>query len=245
MATELTHLAETIRSNYLRVQDRIEKAALYVGREPRDICLVVVTKGQPIEKVQAVITAGARHFGENYVEDAIPKIIAMSDRENLTWHMIGHVQSRKSRLVCEHFDWIHSLDSVRLASKLNNSLEEFKRKIPVLLEMNVSGEESKFGFPVWDERQWSELEEQVSQIINLPNIEIRGLMTMAPFSLIPEDPRPHFQRLRGLLHRLADSFPQARWSELSMGMSSDFEVAIQEGATIVRVGEAILGKRPG
>jgi len=245
MSTELTHLAETIRSNYLRVQNRIEKAALHVGREPADICLVVVTKGQPIEKVNAVIAAGARHLGENYVEDAIPRVIALSDQKNLTWHMIGHVQSRKTRLVCEHFDWIHSLDSVRLASRLNNTLEEFKKKLPVLLEMNVSGEESKFGFPAWDEMKWSELEEQVSQIIILPNIEICGLMTMAPFSLNTEDSRSHFQRLRELLHRLADIYPQARWSELSMGMSSDFEVAIQEGATIVRVGEAILGKRPG
>jgi hypothetical protein len=202
-----------------------------------------VTKGQPIEHAKAVIAAGARHLGENYVEDAIFRIKSI-DQEYLSWHMIGHVQSRKARLVCEYFDWLHSLDSVKLAKRLNSVLEESAKKLPVLLEMNVSGEESKFGFPAWIEGQWLDLVDQVSQLIRLPNLEICGLMTMAPFSHNPEDSRPYFKRLREMQQQLAKDFPQVDWRELSMGMSSDFEVAVQEGATIVRVGEAILGKRP-
>ena len=241
----MNHLAETICSNYLCVQQRIEQSARHVGRELSDIRLVVVTKGQPLAKVKAVIAAGAKDLGENYVEDAIPKINAVIDQDNLTWHMIGHVQSRKSRLVCEYFDWIHSLDSIKLAVRLNNALEELGKKLPVLLEMNVSGEESKYGFPAWTDGQWLDLEAQVSRLILLPNLDICGLMTIAPFSRDPEDARIYFQRLRELQKYLAKTYPQAKWSELSMGMSSDFEIAVQEGATIVRVGEAILGKRPG
>jgi hypothetical protein len=243
MSPELKNFTEAIRSNYDSVIDRIDQAARSVSREPSNIRLVVVTKGQPIEKVQAVIAAGAMHLGENYVEDAIPKIKSI-DQEYLSWHMIGHVQSKKARLVCENFDWLHSLDSVKLAIRLNNFLEESVKKLPVLLEMNVSGEESKFGFPAWIEGQWMDLVDQVSQLTRLPNIEICGLMTMAPFSDNPGDSRPYFKRLREIQQLLARKFPQVDWSELSMGMSSDFEVAIQEGATIVRVGEAILGKRP-
>jgi len=244
MSIELSLQAETIHMNYQRVLEGIERASRVAGRDPSQIRLVVVTKEQPLEKVHAVIAAGARHLGENYVEDAIPKIRSFANREDLSWHMIGHVQSRKARLVCENFDWIHSVDSVKLATRLNNFSDELNRKLPVLIELNVSGEESKFGFPAWADKQRSELKEQVSQLVLLPNLVLCGLMTIAPYSLDPEAARPYYRRLREFQERLFNAYPQVNWRELSMGMSRDYEVAIQEGATVIRVGEAILGTRP-
>jgi pyridoxal phosphate enzyme (YggS family) len=158
--------------------------------------------------------------------------------------MIGHVQSRKARLVAEHFDWLHSLDSVKLAGRLDRVCVELDRRLPVLLECNVSGEESKFGWPAWDENNWPELLEPVSAILAMPGLDVRGLMTMAPFLDEAEQARPFFRRLRLLLEYFTGQFPQARWEELSMGMSADFPVAVQEGATLVRVGTAIMGERP-
>ena len=244
MSIELSLQIETIYKNYQRVLEGIERASRVAGREPSRIRLVVVTKQQPLEKVHAVIAAGARNLGENYVEDAIPKIKAFADRDDLSWHMIGHVQSRKARLACENFDWIHSVDSIKLARRLNNFSGELNRRLPVLIELNVSGEQSKFGFPAWADTHWLELIEQVSKLLLLPNLIICGLMTIAPYALDSEVARPYYRRLREFQERLANAYPRARLSELSMGMSMDYEVAIQEGATVIRIGEAILGKRP-
>jgi pyridoxal phosphate enzyme (YggS family) len=244
MSIELSLQAETIQLNYQRVLEGIERASRIAGREPSQIRLVVVTKEQSLEKVRAVIAAGARHLGENYVEDAVPKIRSFASRGDLSWHMIGHIQSRKARLVCENFHWIHSLDSIKLATRMNIFLGELDRQLPVMIELNVSGEESKFGFPAWDDRKWSVLKEQVSQLVLLPSLLICGLMTIAPYSLDPEAARPYYRRLREIQERLVNAYPKINWSELSMGMSMDYEVAIQEGATVIRVCEAILGKRP-
>ena len=206
---------------------------------------MVVTKGQPLEKIQAVIEAGAGLLGENYAEEGAEKIQALTVPLDTEWHMIGHVQSRKARLVCQHFAWVHSLDSLRLAERLDRSAGDLKRILPVLIECNVSGEESKFGYPAWQEGQWVELANAVSTTLQFNNLQVRGLMAMAPYSLDPEAARPYFNRLRRLRGVLAKQFPTIEWPELSMGMSADFETAIQEGATIVRIGEAILGSRPG
>jgi hypothetical protein len=158
--------------------------------------------------------------------------------------MIGHVQSRKAALVAEHFSYLHSLDSLKLAQRFDRLVGEADRKLPVLLEMNVSGEESKFGFTAWDERLWPDLAISITPIIELSGIEVRGLMTMAPFFDQPEPVRPYFRQLRKLQSFLRNRFPTACWDELSMGMSGDFEVAIQEGATWLRIGTSIMGPRP-
>ena len=158
--------------------------------------------------------------------------------------MIGHVQSRKADLIAEHYHWVHSLDSLKLAQRLDRCAAELGRTIPVLLECNTSGEQSKFGWPAWQEQRWPDLLPEVSQIVALPNLQVRGLMTMAPFLPEMEEARPYFRRLCQLQAFLASQLPQVAWDELSMGMSADFMVAIQEGATIVRVGTAIMGSRP-
>jgi hypothetical protein len=233
-----------ILTNYRHVLKQIEAAAVSVGRDSQSVKLVVVTKGHPLESVRQALSAGIRVFGENYAEEGVAKKLACAGVAGVEWHMIGHVQSRKARLVCQHFDWLHSLDSFKLALRLDRFAAELGRKIPLLLECNVSGEETKFGWPAWDEAQWGALLPEIAQLAGLANLELRGLMTMAPFFEQPEPARPYFRRLRCLQEFLTRHLPQARWDELSMGMSGDFTVAIQEGATIVRIGTAIMGHRP-
>jgi len=232
-----------IEQNFHRVCERVTQAAQRAGRQPEAVRLVVVTKGHPLPAVEAAIAAGARHLGENYVQEAVAKIEALEGAA-VTWHMIGHVQSRKARSVVEHFAWLHSLDRMKLASRLSRFAVEFERDLPLLLECNVSGEASKSGWPAWDEAGWPALAEALAPVLDLPRLDVRGLMTMPPFTPDPEDTRPHFQRLRRLRDFLAKRFPAHSWEELSMGMSHDYEIAIQEGATMVRVGTAIMGPRP-
>jgi pyridoxal phosphate enzyme (YggS family) len=238
-------MVATIRENYEALLDRINQAARSAGRGTDEVRLMVVTKGQPLDKIQAVIEAGARLLGENYAEEGAEKIQALKVPAGTEWHMIGHVQTRKARLVCENFAWVHSLDSIKLAERLDRFAGELNRVLPFLIECNVSGEESKFGLPAWQEDRWDELCRTVSAILNFNNLQARGLMTMAPYLPDSQAARPYFNRLRRLRRELAMRFPASDWSELSMGMSADFETAIQEGATIVRIGEAILGSRSG
>jgi pyridoxal phosphate enzyme (YggS family) len=159
--------------------------------------------------------------------------------------MIGHVQSRKAQLVASSFAWVHSLDSLKLARRLDRFAGEVNRRLPALLECNVSGEETKFGWPAWDEARWPELVPSIGELAELPNLELCGLMTMAPFFDSPEQARPYFARLKRLQSYLQAVIPETTLPELSMGMSGDYEAAIQEGATIVRIGTAIMGRRPG
>jgi len=238
-------LETTIKANLYRVAERLENAAASVNRDPLEIRLVVVTKGHPIAVVKAALQAGARTLGENYVDEAEEKILALSEEHGVEWQMIGHIQGRKARRVCELFHYVHSLDSLRLGIRLDRFAGELKRRMPVLLECNTSGEETKSGFAAWQEDQWDSLADQAQQICELPNLELRGLMTMAPYFDDPEQARPCFVRLSRLRDFLSRQLPQASLEELSMGMSGDFEVAVQEGATIVRVGQAILGPRTG
>jgi pyridoxal phosphate enzyme (YggS family) len=235
---------DTLRDRYQQVLERIHTAETAAGRPGEAVRLVVVTKGHPLETVRLAVEAGARRLGENYPEEGVEKVTGLEGVPGLEWHMIGHVQSRKAKPVAEHFDWVHSLDSARLALRLDRFAGEAGRTLPVLLECNVSGEESKFGLPAFAEAGWPVLAGEIEPILALPNLQVRGLMTMAPLFDDPEQTRPCFQRLRRLQEYLARRFPRASWAELSMGMSSDFEVAIQEGATLVRVGQAILGPRP-
>jgi pyridoxal phosphate enzyme (YggS family) len=240
---ETIQLEQEIHTRYQSVLERVKAAAGRAGRSPADVRVVVVTKTHPVELVRAVLQVGALHLGENYAEEAISKKLALDSPDGIAWHMIGHVQSRKAAMVAEHFDWVHSLDSLKLAQRLDRFAGERPSRLPVLLECNVSGEESKFGWPAWQEADWDILLEPFAQILELPALEVRGLMTMAPFLPDPEQARPYFQRLKRLHNYLAGRLPEADWSELSMGMSADYEVAIEEGATWVRIGTAITGSR--
>jgi hypothetical protein len=237
--------ANSIREKYLQTLDTISAAAKKSGRAPEDIRLVVVTKKQPLEIIQAAIEAGAKILGENYPEEAVEKILAMKSFSGVEWHMIGHVQSRKANLVAEHFALFHSLDSVKLARRVDRSAAEFQRKLPVLLEFNVGGEESKHGWQASEESRWPNLLADIEAIASLTHLQIRGLMTMPPLELDPSAARPYFERLRRLKDFFAMRAPHIEWSELSMGTSADYAVAVEEGATLVRVGQAILGPRPG
>jgi PLP dependent protein len=203
----------------------------------------VVTKTHPIEVVRAVVEAGAEYLGENYAEEAVEKIQALPLNYKVQWHMIGHVQSRKAALICEYFDYLHSLDSLKLAERLDRLAAERKRRLPVLLELNLGGEESKFGWPIWDEKNWDTILDDINKVAALPYLTIKGLMGMAPFFFDPNDAKPFYRRLRLFRDFLWVRVPQLELNELSMGMSGDFEVAIQEGATWVRIGQKILGPR--
>lgn len=233
----------SIRERYLSTLDQITAAAKRAGRDPDSVQLVVVTKSQPVEVVRATIEAGARILGENYPEEGVTKIQSLTEFSAVEWHMIGHVQSRKAQIVAQNFTVMHSLDGLKLASRLNRFCGEAGRTLPTLLEFNVGGEESKSGWPAWDEARWPELLKAMAEILALPQLQIRGLMVMPPISDIPEDSRPFFQKVKRLQTFLTAQFPQADLGELSMGTSTDFEVAVEEGATLVRVGTAILGRR--
>lgn len=239
-----------IARNLAQVQERIADAALRSGRDPGEIRLVAVAKSFPAEAVLAAYRAGLRDFGENRAQEGmakIPQVHAAISGPRPTWHMVGHVQSRKARPVVAHFDYVHSVDRLKIARRLSDFAQEAGQAMPVLLECNVSGEETKFGFDLedWeqDDTRRSAFLTTVGEILALPGLSVRGLMTMAPFVPEPETVRPIFASLRGLLDVLKDRFPDQNWRHLSMGMTDDFEVAVEEGATMVRIGRAIFGAR--
>jgi PLP dependent protein len=233
----------SIRENYLRVLDQIAGAARRSGRNPEQVRLVVVTKTQPLETVQAAVKAGVRILGENYPEEGVMKIQSLPAQTGVEWHMIGHVQSRKARLVADHFALLHSLDSLKLARRIDRFAEEANRVLPVLLELNVGGEESKSGWEASTDAAWEAVLPEVNELLGLPHLRVQGLMSMPPLGSEPEDSRRYFRRLRSLRDQLASQFPRTDWHELSMGTSPDFQVAVEEGATLVRVGTAIVGAR--
>ncbi len=236
---------EVLAANLARVQERIAAAATRVGRRADEITLVAVTKTHPPEVVAAAWTLGVRHFGENRVEEANPKIEAVrrlladaGQEAAPIWHMIGHVQSRKaSSVIAGGYALVHSVDRVKLARRLHRFALEAGRVQDILLEVNVSGEPTKFGFDP------ETVVPAVEEIASLSNVRVRGLMTMAPIVTDPEEARPVFVALRELRDQLACRFPELDWQHLSMGMTDDFEVAIEEGATMVRIGRAIFGPR--
>lgn len=235
-------LTTFIRGRYHETLDRIEKAALAAGRDPRGVRLVVVSKSQPLDVVRAAITAGVRILGENYAEEAAEKIIALGGQSGVEWHMIGHVQSRKAGLVADHFDLFHSLDSLKLAQRVARFAVERGRSLPVLLEFNIGGEQSKHGWS-GERPDWEAALPEIEQVLGLPGLQVRGLMAMPPFPDEAEQSRTYFRQVRRLQEFVGARFPGAAWDELSMGTSVDFEVAVQEGATLVRVGTAVLGPR--
>lgn len=236
-------LVSSIREKYQYTLDQITAAARKRHRDPDQVRLVVVTKSQPIEVVRAAIDAGVGILGENYPEEAVTKIQSLAAQSAVEWHMIGHVQSRKARLVVDHFALLHSLDSLKLAQRLNRFAAERDRLLPVLLEFNVGGEESKSGWDAAQEAQWNAFLPEIAELIELPHLRVRGVMTMPPLGSDPQDSRRFFQRLRRLRDYLDAQFPGVNWRELSMGTSADYTVAVEEGATLVRVGTAIVGAR--
>lgn len=231
-----------IRENYIRVCGQIAEATIRAGRVPGTVRLVTVTKSQPTEVILAAIAAGATQLGENYTDEALSKMDVIKEKE-VKWHMIGHVQSRKAEQVARHFDMVHSVDSVKLAGRLDLYCAVAGRTLPALLEVNVSGEVSKFGLPAWEEGMWPGLESVIKKIMVFPHLKLMGLMTMPPIMDDPEQTRPYFQRMRCLQAYLINHVPEVKWAELSMGTSSDYITAIYEGATIVRIGRSILGPR--
>jgi pyridoxal phosphate enzyme (YggS family) len=239
----MSDLVQSIRERYLQTLDNIASAAHSAGQTPESIKLVVVTKTQPVETVRAVIEAGALMLGENYPEEGVMKLQSMREFSAVEWHMIGHVQSRKAQLVAENFHLLHSLDSLKLAKRLDRFCSETGRTLPVLLEFNVGGEDSKSGWLAGDKALWPALLADVAAVIALPNLQVRGLMTMPPLGTNAEFSRTFFRQLKHLQEYLASQFLQVNFTELSMGTSGDYEVAVQEGATLVRVGTAIVGAR--
>ena len=236
-------LENTIKNNYEQVIENIAKHALKAGRNPQDVHLVVVSKYQPIESILAAFQAGATRFGENYPEQALPKIEGLQDYPKLEWHMIGHLQTRKARIIADHFTMIHSLDSIHLAEKLNTLLCDRSKTLRALIEVNVSGEDAKGGWPVWEKSQWPVFLEEVQPILRMPGLKIEGLMTMPPLMDDAEKTRPYFKRLRALQEYLMRESDEKYWRDLSIGTSADYTVAIEEGARYVRIGQAILGMR--
>jgi pyridoxal phosphate enzyme (YggS family) len=238
-------LVDGIKERYEKTLDQIGKAAQNAGRKADNVRLLVVTKAQPMDVIEATLQAGIRELGENYPEEAVEKILRFRDLyPDACWHMIGHLQSRKAKLIAENFNYLHSLDSVGLAEKVDRRLSEFGKTLPVLLEFNVGGEESKSGWNASDETRWEEFLPQIKSVLQCKQLVVKGLMTMPPLLDPPEQTRPYFRKLRCLRNFLHEQFPQSEWAELSMGTSADFQIAVEEGATMVRVGRAIVGERP-
>jgi PLP dependent protein len=235
-----------IADNIQQVRENIVAACARANRDPATVTLVAVSKTHPVEAVLQAVEAGVQHFGENRVEESSDKIPVVNARlsQPVTWHMIGHIQSRKARDVPPLFQVVHSVDTLKLAEKLVRAVQA--PRLDVLLEVNVSGEESKSGLNAvgWstDSAVRETLWREVESVLALPNLNVRGLMTMAPIVEDMEQARPVFASLAALRLALADHFGVSL-PDLSMGMTDDYPVAIEEGATLVRVGRAIFGQR--
>lgn len=239
---------QVLAENFRRVRDTIAEAALRAGRQPEAVRLVAVTKTFSPDIIQAAWAVGQRDFGENRPEEGaakIPTVQAALGIERPVWHMIGPIQRRKAPLVIAHFDYVHSIGRLEVAQKLSALAVAAGKVLPILLECNVSGEASKHGYPAagWEQDEAIRLVfyAEVAAVSALPGLQLSGLMTMAPIVPAAEDARPVFSSLRALRDALRDRFPGLPFDQLSMGMSDDFPVAVEEGATLVRVGRAIFG----
>jgi pyridoxal phosphate enzyme (YggS family) len=230
-----------IADNIAEIRKRISRAAARVRRDADSIVLMAVSKTMEPERIKEAYAAGLRVFGENRVQEFEGKSAALSELQGAQWHLIGHLQSNKAKKAAELFHAVDSVDSLRLAEKLNQAATESGKKLDVLIEIKVGQEESKAGIPL----DSPELEALLQAAPQLANLQIRGLMTVPPFTDDPEGARPYFRLLRDLRDKIAArKLPAVQMDVLSMGMSHDFEVAIEEGSTCVRVGTAIFGARP-
>jgi len=227
----------SIAANLARVKERIAAAALRAGRRPESVKLVGVTKTVDSPRVELAVQAGLEILGENYVQEAREKISRFQGR--VRWHFIGRLQSNKAKHAVQLFDLIHTVDSLKLAEELDRRAAAIGLVVPVLVQVNLAAEVTKGGVRV------EKVRALVEQAAGLDHLRIRGLMTMPPYFDDPEQARPYFRRLRELSEEIAALvLPGAEMTELSMGMSGDFEAAVEEGATLVRVGTAIFGARP-
>jgi PLP dependent protein len=243
MMTEMDKPEDSIARNLELVKQKIDQAALSAGRSSSEVNLVVVSKVQSVDVVRAAFNAGIKTFGENYPEETLKKIQILQGHPEIDWHMIGHLQSRKARIVAENFSMLHSLDSVHLAIKLDKILGEQNKMMPVMLECNISREDTKYGWPAWEEGQWQALIPDVLAILDCKFLVLVGLMTMPPLFQDIEAVRPYFRKLAALKEYLSREISGEHFKELSMGTSADYAIAIQEGATYIRIGQAILGPR--
>jgi len=230
-------MTDTIESRLKMVRDRIANAAIACNRDPESIRLVAATKTVPADRIRVAIMAGIRDVGENYVQEAREKIESLKDEE-VSWHFIGRLQTNKAKYAVRMFDLIHSVDSLKLANELNKRAAKIEKVQKILIQVNISGEKTKSGI------ETERAIDLVRQIAALGNVAICGLMTLPPYFNAPEKVRPYFKSLKILQERIRDAhIPNVGMDELSMGMSGDFETAIEEGATIVRIGTAIFGER--
>lgn len=231
----------SVAENVAQVRQRIHAAALRAGRDSNEILLMAVSKTHPPEGIREAYAAGVRLFGENRVQEFAGKAGALSSLPDAEWHMIGHLQSNKAAKAVELFGAVDSVDSVKLAQKLDSAAKDLGKTLPVLVEINIGGETAKSGVAP----ESPELQALLAAARELGHLEFRGLMTVPPFTEDPQQARPYFRRLSELRDQIAArNLPGIRMGTLSMGMSHDFEVAIEEGSTCVRVGTAIFGERP-
>ena len=228
-----------ISRNIERIKARIRQAAVAAGRDPGEIRLIAVSKYMPVEYVRQAMRAGHYIFGENTLQDASVKLTALSD-PRLEWHFIGHLQSNKARFIPGNFHWLHTLDSQKLARKLSDAWNDGQQPLQVLLQVNIANDPRKYGLPPDSVQRL--VEELLQQ--DLPGIRLRGLMTIGREHADPGERRQDFIALRQLREEIAASLPADSFTELSMGMSDDFEIAVAEGATMIRVGSSIFGPRP-
>ncbi len=230
-------MSDMIRENLASIRARIRRACDVCGRAPETVRLVAVSKLHPAGQVREAVAAGQQLFGENYVQELVEKSAGLGS--GIAWHLIGHLQSNKVKYLPGIVSMIHTVDRLSLAHEINRQWgEKLGHPCDILVQVNVSGEEQKSGTTI------AEAVELVRQIADLPFVQVRGLMTMPPFFDNPEEARPYFRELKHLSEQIcAARIPRVAMDELSMGMSGDFEVAIEEGATLIRVGTAIFGER--
>ena len=225
-----------LRENFRQVEENIRRACGRAGRDPGDVTLIAVSKTKPVELLREAYDLGTRVFGENKVQEIVEKYEALP--KDIHWHMIGHLQRNKVKYIIDKVDLIHSVDSVRLAETIEKEAAKLDLTANILLEVNVAEEESKFGLKV------EEVDQVVDEIAKFSHIKVCGLMTIAPFVENPEENRPYFRRLRNLSVDIgAKNIDNVTMSILSMGMTNDYEVAVEEGATMVRVGTGLFGAR--
>lgn len=239
----MTELTSDIQANIDKIRNRIDKAAQKSGRKPADIQLMAVTKKKTADVIRALYEGGIRSFGENYPDETLTKQTVFEElHPGIELSMIGHLQSRKSDLVCKLFDSYHALNRLNMASRLNKTLIEMGKKLPVMIEINIGSEPGKHGWTVDTENDRQAYFADLAEILKLSNLEVYGLMSLPPYFENPELTRPYFMKLRELRGETEKTMG-IELPHLSMGTSIDFEVAIEEGATWVRVGTALTGPR--
>lgn len=226
-----------IKDTIAAIQAQIAAAATACGRSPEEITLIGVSKRKPAALIEAAIASGHRDFGENYIQEAMEKIDAIG-RDKAVWHFIGHLQSNKARFAVNYFDLIHTVDKLKLAREISKQAAKIDKTQDILIQINIAEEETKSG------AEAGEVTDLVKEISALPHLRVKGLMCMPPFFDDPEEARPYFRQVKNISRDIdALALPRVEMAHLSMGMSNDFAVAVEEGATLVRVGTAIFGSR--